>query len=57
MQELNFIAIVLTREFEEMEKSLMVEVIRRHQHSPLKQASAVVQHECDEEIIGIVFYF
>ncbi|CAB3245758.1 unnamed protein product [Arctia plantaginis] len=52
VKDYNFTPIVMSREFEEMEKSLMVEVIRRRQQPPPKQASAAAQHECDEEIIG-----
>ncbi|KAJ8711100.1 hypothetical protein PYW07_008342 [Mythimna separata] len=42
----------MSKEFEEMEQSLMVEVIRRRQQPPPKQTNAVVQQEYDEEIIG-----
>ncbi|KAJ8712755.1 hypothetical protein PYW08_008059 [Mythimna loreyi] len=52
VKDYNFTPIVMSKEFEEMEQSLMVEVIRRRQQPPPKQTNAVVQQEYDEEIIG-----
>ncbi|XP_052751943.1 leucine-zipper-like transcriptional regulator 1 [Galleria mellonella] len=52
VKDYNFTPIVMSPEFEDMEQSLMVEVIRRRQQPPPKQPSATAQHECDEEIIG-----
>ncbi|CAK1590169.1 unnamed protein product [Parnassius mnemosyne] len=50
VKDYNFTPIVMSSEFEEMEQSLMVEVIRRRQQPPPKQPAA--SHECDEEIQG-----
>ncbi|XP_049699012.1 leucine-zipper-like transcriptional regulator 1 isoform X1 [Helicoverpa armigera] len=51
VKDYNFTPIVMSKEFEEMEQSLMVEVIRRRQQPPPKP-NATTQNEYDEEIIG-----
>ncbi|CAH2052382.1 unnamed protein product, partial [Iphiclides podalirius] len=50
VKDYNFTPIVMSKEFEEMEQSLMVEVIRRRQQPPPKQPAAA--HDHDEEIQG-----
>ena len=57
VKDYNFTPIVMSKEFEEMEQGLMVEVIRRRQQPPPKQTNAVVQQEYDEEIIGKMSFF
>ncbi|XP_026333761.1 leucine-zipper-like transcriptional regulator 1 [Hyposmocoma kahamanoa] len=51
VKDYNFTPIVMSAEFEAMEQSLMVQVIRRRQQPPAKQPPAL-HHDCDEEIIG-----
>ncbi|XP_053617422.1 leucine-zipper-like transcriptional regulator 1 [Plodia interpunctella] len=49
VKDYNFTPIVMSAEFEAMEQSLMVEVIRRRQQPPPKLPA---HHDCDEEIQG-----
>ncbi|KAG6449738.1 leucine-zipper-like transcriptional regulator 1 [Manduca sexta] len=49
VKDYNFTPIVMSSEFERMEQSLMVEVIRRRQQPPAKPPAA---NEQDQEIVG-----
>ncbi|RVE54016.1 hypothetical protein evm_001419 [Chilo suppressalis] len=51
VKDYNFTPIVMSKEFEQMEQCLMVEVIRRRQAPPNKLPPAP-PHKCDEHIIG-----
>ncbi|KAL4703511.1 hypothetical protein ACJJTC_018095 [Scirpophaga incertulas] len=52
VKDYNFTPIVMSKEFEEMEQSLMVEVIRRRQQPPPHKQPAATTTDCDEEIVG-----
>ncbi|RVE40027.1 hypothetical protein evm_015323, partial [Chilo suppressalis] len=56
VKDYNFTPIVMSKEFEQMEQCLMVEVIRRRQAPPNKLPPAP-PHECDEHIIGIIILY
>lgn len=52
VKDYNFTPIVMSRQFEELEQSLMVEVIRRRQQPPPKPTNAATPNDHDEEITG-----
>lgn len=52
VKDYNFTPIVMSHEFELMDKSLMVEVIRRRQQPSSKQVNTTSQQDYDEEITG-----
>lgn len=52
VKDYNFTPIVMSKEFEEMDQGLMVEIIRRRQQPQSKQANGAAQQEYEEEIIG-----
>lgn len=53
VKDYNFTPIVMSKEFEVLEQTLMVEIIRRRQQPPAKPP-VNTNHDNDEDIAGII---